>query len=638
MAAQATTISAKRRRSRTPVPVEVPARSARLPAAWASALPLVFAVLVASATLLPRFPDAAAARWGCLGAAAALVLGSVALLIDAARRQRTFSIELSLRKQHYVQACAHLTIYWYWASYWQGVPDAAPLIAAQLAFAYGIDTLLSWSRRDSYTLGFGPFPIIFSTNLFLWFKPDWFYLQFLMVALGFFAREFIRWQRDGRYVHIFNPSSLPLSVFSVALILTGSTNLTWGPEIATTQLYPPHLYLVIFLVSLPGQLLFGVARMTLSAVATTYLVMWLHFLATGTHVFESPTIPIAVFLGMHLLFTDPSTSPRTELGRIVFGVLYGASVVGLYVVLERFGVPTFYDKLLPVPILNLMVLAIDRVVQSPVLKRVDPAVIGATLAPSARNAAYTVLWAGVFVVSHLVTMNATMLARADALLADGRLDEAMVHYRALIKRDPSRFEAHNKLGYGLMRTGRAQESLGVLRRALELAPENAEAHNNLGLALMQVGQAQEAVASLRSATTLNPEYSEARYNLGHALLAAAQPEEAAEQFREALRIRPDWTPALGSIAWLEATEPEGIRNPENAVRLATRAADLTGRQDAQVLDVLAAAYAAAERFQEATETAELASRIAAQSSPDLARQIEERLKLYRAGRPLVAGR
>jgi len=48
------------------------------------------------------------------------------------------------------------------------------LLAAQLAFAYAFDMLLSWSRRDSYGLGFGPFPIIFSTNLFLWFRDDWF--------------------------------------------------------------------------------------------------------------------------------------------------------------------------------------------------------------------------------------------------------------------------------------------------------------------------------------------------------------------------------------------------------------------------------------------------------------------------------
>ena len=94
---------------------------------------------------------------------------------------------------------------------------SAHLIAAQLVFAYAFDALLTWSRRDTYTLGFGPFPIIFSTNLFLWFKPDWFYLQFLMVAVGFAAKAFIQWTKDGRRVHIFNPSSFTLGVFSLVL-------------------------------------------------------------------------------------------------------------------------------------------------------------------------------------------------------------------------------------------------------------------------------------------------------------------------------------------------------------------------------------------------------------------------------------
>ena len=85
-------------------------------------------------------------------------------------------------KQHYLQACAQVSILLYWGWYWREVYDAAPLIAAQLLFAYAFDMLLGWSRRDNYTLGFGPFPVIFSINLFLWFKPDWFYLQFLMVA------------------------------------------------------------------------------------------------------------------------------------------------------------------------------------------------------------------------------------------------------------------------------------------------------------------------------------------------------------------------------------------------------------------------------------------------------------------------
>src|SRR5262249_12552524 len=151
-----------------------------------------------------------------------------ALLAVSRARGRVFSLEIVLRKQHYLQALAQGSVLVYWGWYWRQVYDAAPLIAAQLVFAYAFDILLTWSRRDRYTLGFGPFPIIFSTNLFLWFKADWFYLQFLMVGVGLAAKELIRWDKNGKPGHIFNPSSFPLGLFSLILILTGTTDITWG--------------------------------------------------------------------------------------------------------------------------------------------------------------------------------------------------------------------------------------------------------------------------------------------------------------------------------------------------------------------------------------------------------------------------
>src|SRR5207248_3958471 len=136
------------------------------------------------------------------------------------------------------------------------------------------------------------------------------------------------------------------------LLATGSTGITWGREIATTQFYPPQMYLMLFLIGLPGQFLFGVTTMTMSAVLATYVFGLVYFAATGIYFFYDSYIPIAVFLGMHLLFTDPSTSPRSELGRVIFGALYGLSTVALYALLGNLGLPTFYDKLLQVPLLN----------------------------------------------------------------------------------------------------------------------------------------------------------------------------------------------------------------------------------------------------------------------------------------------
>jgi hypothetical protein len=357
-------------------------------------LPLVFTCGLAALVFLPSIYQNSKLVAAILTAALILFVWHFALL--AQRKGRTLTLQVAPRKHHYVQACAQLSVFVYWGWFWPPVYVFAPLILVQLLFAYAFDMLLVWSRRNDYVLGFGQFPVIFSINLFLWFKPDWFYLQLLMVAVGLLAKEFIRWNRDERRVHIFNPSSFPLAVFSCALLAAGASGITWGQEIATTQFYPPQMYLMLFLIGLPGQFFFGVTSMTMSAVLSAYVFGRLYFAATGIYFFYDSYIPIAVFLGMHLLFTDPSTSPRTELGRISYGVLYGLSTVLLYELLGRAGLPSFYDKLLQVPLLNLSVQGIDRAAQSRFFLRFDPVRLGHSLSPRRRNLAYMSIWAGLF--------------------------------------------------------------------------------------------------------------------------------------------------------------------------------------------------------------------------------------------------
>jgi hypothetical protein len=320
----------------------------------------------------------------------------VTLLVTARGEKRKLVLETAVKKQHWVQACAQVAIFLYWGWYVRAVYALFPLILVQLLFAYGVDALLSWSRRDTYRFGFGPVPIVLSVNLFLIFRPDWFHWQLAMILVGYLGKELIRWERDGRSAHIFNPSSFPLGIFAIALLLTGSTDTTLGPFIAQSQFVPPHIYALIFLVSIPGQILFGVARMTVVAVVSMVAISFLYLGVTGTYLFRDAFVSLPVFLGMHLLFTDPSTSPRTESGQVAFGVLYAVGITAFFFLLDGLGLPTFYEKLLPVPLMNLMVRRIDIVARSEAFRRIDPARIGQALSPIARNLAYTVVWVGVF--------------------------------------------------------------------------------------------------------------------------------------------------------------------------------------------------------------------------------------------------
>lgn len=323
--------------------------------------PAVPALIIALLSFLPRIQqnfNLMASFW----AAAAGLLAFFALVALRTSPEERRLVLLTPRKQHWIQAIIQLSVFVYWGNYWRPVYDHAWLLVAQLAFAYGFNMLLTWSRKEAYTLGFGPFPIIFSMNLFLWFRDDWFYLQFLMIAIGFLGKEYIRWEREGRKVHIFNPSAFTLGLFSTLLIITGTTSLTWGPEIAATLTLAPNIYLFLFLTGLVVMYFFSITLVAGSAAVTLFALSALYGSITGVPYFIDSEIPAAVFLGLHLLITDPSTSPRSRPGKAMFGVLYGLSVFALYSLLGDLGAPTFYDKLMAVPLLNLSVRWIDGLV------------------------------------------------------------------------------------------------------------------------------------------------------------------------------------------------------------------------------------------------------------------------------------
>jgi Sel1 repeat len=331
--------------------------------------------------------------WSIVAGAVALLIALFFLRRQVARTGRVLFYEFVPKPVHYVQLTMHSCIYAYWGWYWREVYHQIPLIICQLVFAYALDMIVCWFRRDKWILGFGPFPIVLSTNLFLWFKPDWYFLQFLMLATGVLCKEFITWKRDGRRAHIFNPSAIALFVFSVGLIVTHSTQISWGEEIAVSFDRPPHIYMEIFLLGLVVQALFSVTLVTLSAAAALYALNLVYSGRTGLYYFVDTNIPAAVFLGLHLLVTDPATSPKKNFGKIVFGAGYGVLVFGLYWFLGLLGAPTFYDKLLCVPPLNLTVRALDRA-----SAKLEEWFRMPVWNPKLANYAFMTIWIGLFAV------------------------------------------------------------------------------------------------------------------------------------------------------------------------------------------------------------------------------------------------
>lgn len=323
-------------------------------------LPAISTLIFAAFALLARINANPHLEASFLGSAGVLLAGLGVLWWTVSRSGRALTYEFFPRRVHWVQMIMHSSVYAYWGWYWREVYHEIPLILAQVFFLYALDMIVCWFRRDKWILGFGPIPIIFSMNLFLWFRDDWFYLQFVMIAIIVFGKEFLRWNREGRLTHIFNPSAFALFLTSIVLLLTHNTGTTWGIEISTTFFSPPYIYAEIFLLGLIVQGLFSVTLVTLSAAASLCALNLIYHGATGLYFFVDTNINPAVFLGLHLLVTDPATSPRKNFGKAIFGAAYGAGVFMIFGLLDSLGQPSFYDKLLCVPALNLTVRALDR--------------------------------------------------------------------------------------------------------------------------------------------------------------------------------------------------------------------------------------------------------------------------------------
>jgi hypothetical protein len=155
-----------------------------------------------------------------------------------------------------------------------------------------------------------------------------------------------------------------------------------------------------------------------------------------------------------------------------------------------------------------------------------------------------------------------------------------------------------------------------------------------GESLPQVLAQPPSQADAEAALEANPNDAKAHAQLALLLTRQGKIVEAIGHYREALRITPDDPAVLNNLAWLltAARSPE-LRDGKEAVRLATRAVELTHRREPMLLGTLAAAHAEAGEFAQAVEAAKAACDLAAAAGQEeMVAMNEKLLELYRAGK------
>ena len=150
-----------------------------------------------------------------------------------------------------------------------------------------------------------------------------------------------------------------------------------------------------------------------------------------------------------------------------------------------------------------------------------------------------------------------MLSSADTALRNaitahraGRLTEAEVGYRRVLRKYPAEPTALYYLGLLHFHRGDARSGVEYVSRSLEHAPANGRAWNDLGGMLLSLGRAPEAKEAYGRAVEVAPESADGWYNLGICLRNEGDIEGAVEKLRAATLRQTNYSRAYDALASL----------------------------------------------------------------------------------------
>src|SRR5262249_36543684 len=71
---------------------------------------------------------------------------------------------------HLIPTALQTALLTYWWVYWPPVGRHVPALLAQIVLAYAVDACVWVLKERTWRVGFGPLPIVLSSNLFAWFS------------------------------------------------------------------------------------------------------------------------------------------------------------------------------------------------------------------------------------------------------------------------------------------------------------------------------------------------------------------------------------------------------------------------------------------------------------------------------------
>lgn len=212
-------------------------------------------------------------------------------------------------------------------------------------------------------------------------------------------------------------------------------------------------------------------------------------------------------------------------------------------------------------------------------------------------------------------------------------DAAIAAFSRQLKRQPRNAWAYTNRGYSYSVKGDEGRALGDYTQVIRLEPDDAVAYYNRGNLLLTMNVHDRALADLNESLRLAPGYGPAYVVRASAFLDKRDYARALTDYRTAERLDARDPYALWGLAWVLATCPDAkLRDGAKAVEYAKQAHALWDKRRPEPLDVMAAAFAEAGRFDEAVTWQRQAIEKKRQAGKDVAHFVNM-LSGFEVGRP-----
>ncbi len=141
-------------------------------------------------------------------------------------------------------------------------------------------------------------------------------------------------------------------------------------------------------------------------------------------------------------------------------------------------------------------------------------------------------------IKRLNTGGQDQLKLGIALAKEGRLDEALSQFKAILKDDPTSMRANIGAGNIEFKHKRYDEALTYYQTAIRIDPLRPQPLLKAGKAYLRQGNLDKALEQFQSVITLDPKAIQAYAGSGQVLARQGKYEDAVQAFRKALRLDP----------------------------------------------------------------------------------------------------